>query len=134
MLTAWFDRLVKNKMAGVAVCVSGIAISCFLLAFAKIFTDFIFSCVSGVGLLILCASGALYIYASYEQVRASVENYRSQLLAKEEGRTGNPPKSNEQGASHKKVTPPPNLTELEAVKHNQDSREPGPDIAGPSLI
>jgi hypothetical protein len=78
MLASWFDRLVKNKMAGVAVSVSGIAISCFLLTFAKLFKGFIFQFVSGVGLLILGTSTVLFVYASSRQVFVSFRTVRSQ--------------------------------------------------------
>ena len=76
MLAGWFDRLVKNKMAGVAVSVSGIAVSCFLLTFAKLFDDVIFLCVSGVGLAILITSSLLFMYASFRQVSQSFKNGR----------------------------------------------------------
>jgi hypothetical protein len=65
-------------MAGVAVSVSGIAISCFLLTFAKLFTDLIFEFVSGVGLLILGTSTVLFVYASSRQVFVSFASVQSQ--------------------------------------------------------
>jgi hypothetical protein len=142
MLVAWFDKLVKNKMAGVAVCVSGIAISCFLLTFAKLFEDLIFQCVSGVGLLILVTSSTLFVYASFRQVSVSFQKDHPQLKRRDdvagvtrEPRTRNLPQSDEEKVSRKQVAlPAPTPTELEVAKHKQDSREPGPDIADPSII
>lgn len=70
-LMNWFDRLIKNKMSGIAVPVSGIAISCFLLTFAKLFSEFIFYSVSVIALIILSTSAALFIYASVRLVVGS---------------------------------------------------------------
>jgi hypothetical protein len=67
-LANWFDRLVKNKLTAIAIPVSGIAISCFLLTFAKLFSGVIFYFISGLGLFMLSVSIALFIYASYRQV------------------------------------------------------------------
>jgi hypothetical protein len=79
-LVAWFDRLVKNKMAGVAVSVSGIAISCFLLTFAKLFSDFIFDFVTGVGIVLLANSAGLFAYSSVRQVAASFNGSRRRSI------------------------------------------------------
>jgi hypothetical protein len=70
-LMGWFERLVKNKMAGVAVSVPGIAVSCFILTFGKLFSDFVFFSVSIIGLILLGTSVGLLIYASVRQVAAS---------------------------------------------------------------
>ncbi len=67
-LITWYDHLVKNKMAGLAVCVCGISMSVFLLGFAKIFSDFIYYSVAIIGLVVLATSAALFIYVSVKYV------------------------------------------------------------------
>jgi len=69
-LTGWFDRLVKNKMASVALSVAGIAVSCFLLSFSKIFDGFVYYVVSVTGSGMLISFALLFVYASVLHVQA----------------------------------------------------------------
>jgi hypothetical protein len=71
LLFGWFDRLVKNKMAGVAVAVCGVGMSCFILTFSKLFGGAVYFIVSSVGSGMLMLSGALFVFASYKQVFVS---------------------------------------------------------------
>lgn len=70
-LTGWFDRLVKNKMAAMAAAISGIAVACFLLTFAKLFNEWVYLIVTVVGLVVLAYSAGLFIYAITKQVTIS---------------------------------------------------------------
>jgi hypothetical protein len=61
----WFKLLVTHGMPGLAAAVSVIGIACFLLTFAKLFADFIFYCVTGIGLMLLVTSAILLNYAMF---------------------------------------------------------------------
>jgi hypothetical protein len=67
-LAGWFDRLVKNKMGSVAVSVAGIAVSCFLLTFSKLFDEFVYIVIGSTGSVMLIVSASLFVIASARQV------------------------------------------------------------------
>jgi hypothetical protein len=77
----WFDRLVRVKMATVAVAVAGIAVSCFLLTFAKLFSNFLYYAISATGLSLLISSTIMFVYSAGRYVFFGVEGV--------EGRKGN---------------------------------------------
>jgi hypothetical protein len=125
MLAGWFDRLVKNKMASVAVCVSGIAISCFLLTFAKLFTDVIFQCVSFIALAILAVSSALFIYAIVRQVFASDYGAAPRPPKRDEGVSRRVGGRNAPQISSSQTGLP---TEVEIARLDQSNQKPDPLI------
>jgi hypothetical protein len=64
IFTAWFDRLVKNKMVALAIPICGLALSCFLLSFAKLFSDLTFAVINIMSLVIFVISCLQFLSVS----------------------------------------------------------------------
>jgi len=86
-LTSWFERLVKNGMAAVAVVLFGIFISCFLLTFSKLFEGVEHYVVFGTGAVLLPSFGILLYYVAWRQVDISLH---ASSLAKDRRVTAQP--------------------------------------------
>jgi hypothetical protein len=72
LLTGWFERLVKNGMAAVAVVFFGITISCFLLTFSKLFEEVEHYVIFYTGAILLPSFGILLFYTACMQVNISL--------------------------------------------------------------
>jgi hypothetical protein len=68
IFAAWFDRLVKNKMVALAIPVCGISLSCFLLSFAKLFSDSTLEVINNASLIIFVISGLQFVLVGSFQI------------------------------------------------------------------
>src|SRR5262249_28391310 len=66
--SGWFDRLVKAKMADIAVGVAGIGIASFLLVFGKLFEGSSNLIVTLLGIFVMITSVLLFSLASVRHV------------------------------------------------------------------
>jgi len=63
MLEKWFDKLVKNKMAGAALPVSGIALGMVLLQYSRTIKEPFDWYVSLIGILLMSFSSVMFATA-----------------------------------------------------------------------
>jgi hypothetical protein len=63
-LKAWFDALVKNKMASAALCVAGIGVAFAMLTLAAAFSGLVLTVVTWMALVLMGASVILFIAAT----------------------------------------------------------------------
>jgi hypothetical protein len=68
VFTAWFDRLVKNKMVALAIPICGLALSCFLLSFAKLFSDLTFFVINTMSLAVFVVSCLQFVLVGSFQI------------------------------------------------------------------